>query len=645
MKTLFLDLETYSDVPITHGTHAYAEKAEVLLAAYAFDDDDVQVVDFTDGGSVADMQPLIDRADKIFIHNSAFDRTVLHHRGVNVPVDKIHDTMVQALAHSLPASLGQLCDVLEVPFDKAKDKDGKKLIHLFTKPLGKNRKLDRATRHTHPEQWADFIEYARLDVEAMREVYGRLPVWNYRGRELEMWRLDQTINDRGIAVDLELATAAQRAARRTYKRLAEEASVLTDGAVTNATQRGKTLDHLRKLGLETEDLKKGTIENLLKQDNLPADVRAVLEIRAQASATSPAKYLTLSNAASSDGRLRGTLQFCGASRTGRWGGRVFQPQNLPRPTLQQTDIDAGIAAMKADVEDLLFDNVMELCTSAVRGCLVAEKGKKLVIADLSNIEGRMLAFLAGERWKLDAFAAFDKGVGFDLYKLAYARSFNKKPEDVTKDERQIGKVMELALGYQGGAGAFNTMAANYGVELPDWRVDELVKAWRTAHSATKNLWYLAEEAARRAIVTPGKAHTAGDKLVFRMDGTWLRIGLPSGRYLCYPNAEITSQGKLSYEGTNQYTRKWERLETYGGKLVENATQAAARDILTCGMRTAEAGGYPIVLHVHDELICETPDDNAYNHEGLAAFMSTGPLWAMGLPLAAAGFETYRYRKD
>jgi len=646
VTTLFLDLETYCAVPIAYGTHAYAEQAEVMLIALAVDDEPVEVWDRTEGSDedlLGRLQKAIDAADKIVIHNSAFDRTVLRWQGVNVPVEKVHDTMVQALAHSLPAALGALCNVLEVPINKSKDKDGSRLIHLFTKPLGRNRTLDRATFDTHPSDWVMFMEYARLDVEAMREVYSRLPIWNYRGRELEMWRLDQTINDRGIAVDRELAEGAQRAAQRASKRLAREAAALTGGAVTNTSQRGKTLDHLRQLGLETEDLRGGTIDKLLLRDDLTSDIRALLENRAQASATSPAKYRTLSNAASSDGRLRGTLQFCGASRTGRWGGRLFQPQNLPRPTMKHSEIEVGIAAMKADVEDMLFDNVVELCTSAVRGCLVAAPGKKLVIADLSNIEGRMLAFLAGEQWKLDAFADFDRGIGPDLYKLAYARSFNKKPEDVTPDERQIGKVMELALGYQGGSGAFAKMAGLYGIELPDWRVKELVEAWRKAHSATKGFWKLTEEAARLALATPGKAYTAG-KLVFRVDGTWLRVGLPSGRYLCYPNAAIDDAGKLSYEGTDQYTRKWTRLDTYGGKLVENATQAAARDILTCGMRNAEAAGYPIVLHVHDELLCETPDSPEYTHEGLAKLMSTGPQWAVGLPLAAAGFETKRYRK-
>jgi DNA polymerase len=643
MTTLWLDLETFSTVPITHGTHAYAEQAEVLLVAYALDDEAVQVLDLTAGGSLDNVQMLIDSADEIVIHNSAFDRTVLRHHNVYIPVDKVHDTMVQAMAHSLPGSLGQLCDILGVPTDKAKDKAGKRLIHLFTKPLGKNRILDRATSATHPDEWSAFIEYARLDVEAMRDVYAKLPVWNLTAPERSLWLLDQRINDRGVAVDRDLATAALRAAQRAGRALAEEISILTGGAVANTTQRGKTLDHLRSIGLETDDLKKGTVKALLTGTAISPQVRAMLEIRLQAAATSPAKYRTLLQATSSDGRLRGTLQFCGATRTGRWGGRLFQPQNLPRPTLKQSEIDLGIAAMKADAEDILFGNVMELCTSAVRGCLVAPEGKKLVIADLSNIEGRMLAFLAGEDWKLDAFRDFDKGIGPDLYKLAYAKSFGIKPEDVTKDQRQLGKVQELALGYQGGLGAFSTMAALYGMELPEDTINALVTAWRKAHPRTKSLWYDCENAARNAIRDPDAMFEVG-KLMFRMDDGWLRMVLPSGRSLCYPNAEI-SDGKIAYEGVNQYTRKWERLETYGGKLVENATQAASRDILVTGMMAAEKAGYEVVLHVHDELICETPDSELFAVDKLAGIMATGPQWAVGLPLAAAGFETHRYRKE
>ena len=417
MNILWLDLETYSPVPITHGTHRYAEEAEVLLVAVAVDDQPTEVWDTQYRLAwKRDLQSLIDAAERIVIHNSHFDRTILRHVGVDVPVEKIRDTMVQALAHSLPGSLGTLCDVLDVPTDKAKDKAGKKLIHLFTKPRPKNMKLRRADSASHPAEWAEFVEYARLDVAAMRDVYGRMPNWNNSLSERQLWRIDQRVNDRGIAIDLDLARGAVRAFRRTSGTLAARAADLTDGYVKKLTQGTRFLRYLEDFhNFVPENLTKGVVAGLLGGDSLTPEVRELLEIRQQASATSPAKYKVLLDATSSDGRLRGTLQFCGASRTGRDAGRIFQPQNLPRPTMDADVIETGIAAMKLDCEDLMFDNVTDLCSSAVRGCLVAPAGRKLVIADLSNIEGRVLAWLAGEDWKVKAFADFDRGVGHDLY--------------------------------------------------------------------------------------------------------------------------------------------------------------------------------------------------------------------------------------
>jgi DNA polymerase len=647
MTTLYLDLETFSDVPIAHGTHAYADKAEVLLVAVAIDDGAVAVIE----ADLDYLQELVDEADSVVIHNSAFDRTVLARHNVRVPVERISDTMVRALAHGLPGALGQLCDILGVPVDKAKDKRGKKLIQLFTKPRPKNMKLRRADAQTHPEDWAEFVEYARLDVEAMREVHKRLPGWNNTPAERGLWALDQRINDRGVAVDLDLARAALRAAAKAGADLSERAKTATGGVVGSLTQRDKLMAYLAEAhDYAPEDMTKGTVTAALK-GNLDPAVRELLEIRQQASATSPAKYKVLVNATSPDGRLRGTLQFCGAARTGRWGGRLFQPQNLPRPTLKQAVIEMGIAAMKANAEDLVVGNVMELCASAVRGCLIAPAGRKLVVADLSNIEGRVLAWLAGEDWKTKAFTDFDRGVGHDLYVLAYSRSFSVTPEHVLENKksgdgmmRQLGKIMELALGYQGSVGAFQSMARLYGIEKEEEEVLSIVKAWRKAHPRVVSLWYDVEYAARQVLREPDAKRKVRDLMLDVEDG-WLRIRLPSGRYLCYPDARENDEDKITYSGVNQYTRKWETLETYGGKLVENIVQATARDVLAHGMALAEKAGYEICLHVHDELITETPDDPAYSAEGLSALMAKGPGWSLGLPLAAAGFETQRYRKD
>jgi DNA polymerase len=649
--TLHLDLETYSETPITNGAHRYAEDAEVLLVAFAWDTDPVTVWDMTEGlRDLRDVQSLIDRADRVVIHNSAFDRTVLRHRGVELPVERVHDTMVQALAHSLPASLGMLCDVLGVPTDKAKDKEGKKLIQLFTKPRPKNVKLRRATRDTHPTEWAAFVEYARLDVDAMRYVHAALPTWNTSHFERELWELDQRINDRGVAIDLDLAASALRAFQRASGTLAAAATAATDGIVRSTTQRAVLLKHLEEEhGFVVPDLTKDTVAGLLKGD-LPQPVRLLLENRAQAAATSPAKYKVLLKATSSDSRLRGTLQFCGAARTGRDAGRIFQPQNLPRPSMEADEIEAGIAAMKADCEDLIFDNVSDLCASAVRGCIVAAPGCKLAVADLSNIEGRVLAWLAGETWKVQAFKDYDNGIGHDLYKITAGRILGKDPGDVTKAERQNqGKVPELSGGYGGGLGAYRKMGGEVFSTMDDEEIQNIVWAWRAAHPNTKRFWYDVENAAKAAIREPDSTTVVRDLrfgITYDRQGTqWLRIRLPSGRYLSYRKPYIDEDGRILYEGLNQYTRKWDTLDTYGGKLVENIVQAVARDVFMTGMRNAELAGYPVVLRVHDELICETPDDTHYTHATLASLMATNPSWATGLPLAAAGFETYRYKKD
>jgi DNA polymerase len=690
MTTLWLDLETFCEVPITNGTHAYAERAEVMLFAYAIDDGPVKVWDVT-ANATPPAELRTTAFDEIVAHNSAFDRTVLRHAMPWLFGDALphwRDTMVKAMAHGLPGALGALCEILQIPTDKAKDKEGRQLVLLFCKPRPATSKIVRATRETHPVEWAKFIEYARLDIEAMRAIDAKLPTWNYRDAELALWHLDQRINDRGVAVDVELAEAAIRAVDLAQADLARRTRDITDGSVQAATQRDAMLRHiLAAYGIELPDMQQSTLQRRIDDPDLPLELRELLAIRLQASTTSTAKYKALLKGVSSDGRLRGTLQFCGASRTGRWAGRLFQPQNLPRPSLKQEAIDAGIEALKADCADLLVDDVMQLTSSAIRGALIAPAGKKLVVADLSNIEGRALAWLAGEDWKVRAFYDFDAGTGHDLYALAYAKAFGVTPEAVMENKktgdgsmRQIGKVMELALGYEGGVGAFITFGAAYSIDLDamaeqafdsippvvrqdaarafDWAernkrtyglaqrtyivCDAFKRLWRAAHPEVSSWWKELEDTARRAIAQPGVT-LACRRVKFRRDGAWLRVALPSGRALCYPSPQIL-EDKVTYMGTNQYSRKWQRLKTYGGKLAENITQAASRDVLASSMPPIEAAGYAIVLSVHDELITEAPDSPEFSADHLASLMATTPKWADGLPLAAAGFEAYRYKK-
>lgn len=695
MTILWFDCETFSECDLkSAGTHVYAahESTEITVAQWAVDDGEPKVLDCTQNGrgiqgASALQRLLLDPTVTVIAHNSMFDRTLLRHCwGIDVPVERWQDTMIQAMAHGLPGSLDKIGQIVGLEADLAKDKRGRELIMLFCKPRPKNSTLRRATRETHPEQWAEFLEYSRQDIVAMRAISQRLPSWNYRTGhpELALWHLDQQINDRGVAVDTALSEAAIEAVALEQKRLKAQTVSITDGLVTNPSQRDNLLAFIcAEYGVDLPDMKADTLRRRVEDPDLPEGVRLLLSIRLEATKTSTAKYKALVNATSADGRLRNTLQFAGAQRTARWAGRIFQPQNMPRPDMKQPDIDEGIEALKAGCAELFFPNVMRLTANTVRGCIVAPSGKKLTIADLSNIEGRGLAYLAGERWKLKAFAAFDAGTGEDLYKVAYGRSFNIDPKEATGQKRQIGKVMELGLGFGGGVAAFLTFAAVYQMDLEQlaeavfatasaqalqdakgmWQwaqkkkrtlglpervyvaCEVLKKAWRDAHASTEALWKAADESVKAAISNPGVTFPIGEHLRARRDGAWLRIRLPSGRYLCYIHPAVGDDGQITYFGVNQYTRQWGRIKTYGGKLVENATQAFARDVLAYNMPAIEAAGYEIVLSVHDELLTETPDSPAFNADVLGRMMATAPDWAPGIPLAAAGFETYRYRKD
>lgn len=363
MTPLFLDTETYCETPITNGTHRYAEGAEIIMWQWAVGDGPVHIRDGDE--DVSDLFELLENPEhEIVIHNSAFDRTVMRHCGYILPVERVFDTMVCAMAHSLPGSLGTLCEILGVSVDKAKDKDGNRLIQLFCKPQPKGRKVRRATKHTHPEEWERFRNYGGNDISAMREIYKKLPRWNYRGFERELWLLDQKINDRGVRVDIELAHAAIRATERAQKihsagiqRMTGyvEAGKDTEGrGVKSANQRDKLLAHiLEAYGIILADLQGATLERAVGDPDLPGELRDLLAVRLQSSKSSVSKYKRVISGVSSDGRLRGLLQFDGALRTGRWSGRLFQPQNLVRSTLKPEAIERVIEELKSNCEDLL----------------------------------------------------------------------------------------------------------------------------------------------------------------------------------------------------------------------------------------------------------------------------------------------------
>lgn len=733
MSYLYLDFETFSEADLKKvGSYAYAEhpSTEVLICTYAFDDEPVQVWDCTDGSDMpGDLHRALRRLVKpnsrlkmVWHNGSMFDRLVMKHCwGFDIPVSNTIDTMIWAFRHALPGSLDALCGVLGVSADNAKDKRGKALIQRFSKPTPKNYKIRRYTAETHPDEWALFIKYAVSDITAMREVFHKLPRWGNSEFEDHVLELDQLINDRGFKVDVALAEAAIEAVEKHKAQLQEEAQRKYGGSLT-----GKDfLPILRELAPahRIHNAQKSTLNDLLADDDLPDDARTIIEMRLGAASTASTKYNPLLLGRSSDDRRRGCLQYGGAKRTLRWAGKGFQPQNLARGYYHDDELDKGIAALLKGRAHRRFD-VAKLTASTVRSCIIPESGHKFVVADYSNVEGRGLAWLAGEETALDTFRA-----GLDIYCVTAGKMFGMDPDDIKKnfkEIRQIGKACELGLGYEGGVGAFVTFAKNLGLDLiemaktmdgtfPDhiwaatargyewariqeakrpphpgekddrpsyildkkvWRTcDAIKRMWRESHPETVAFWRDLKDGILAAVRNPGREFWAGahlrrngerairiwrtvefDSSGRKVPGWWLCVELPSGRILSYPgigvsvtketdeDGRVNTNVRIKYQGENQLTRQWTTLYTHGGKACENIVQALCRDLLAYAMINVEGGGYPIVLSVHDELVCETPDTPEYTVAELEKLMCSLPEWAEGFPLVAEGAELKRYAK-
>lgn len=611
MYLIYADTETFSPQDLSRvGAARYAEDAQIILWSYAENDAPAKVWDRVSSPQMpADLKRMWERlfADpdaRVVMHNGMnFDRQVFASNGFGeIPAEKIIDTMVLAYEHALPGSLEQLCEAFRLDADHAKDKDGKRLIQIFCKPLPVNYKLTRATPQTHPAEWERFKNYARLDIEAMRAIYKKLPKWNATAQERRLQALDAVINSRGMCIDLELAKGAVETAARHRTHLAARTRELTGGAVSAATQRDALLEYLRaEWGLDLVSATRAEVEKRIAEPGIPEPVKDLLRVRIASTKINVQKFQSVLNAACEDGRLRGCLQFRGASRTGRFSGRIFQPQNLARPTMRNDEIEFAIEATKGGLLDTFYEDPMPVLSNLLRGLIIAPKGKKLVVADYSNVEGRVLAWLAGEEWKLKAFRDFDAGVGHDLYKLTYARAFNVKPETVTKAQRQMGKVLELGMGYGGGAGAFRTFALAYGIDLHDmadavkssispsiWAeacewypkallggftegmgkevflaCDSVKRAWRKANAQIVQFWYDMDAGVRQAVIEGGPVRV-GRHITVDKKGNYLRVRLPSGRYLVYPSPRIDDDG-ISYFGVAQVSRKWARIRSWGGK--------------------------------------------------------------------------------
>lgn len=692
MKICFSDLETANSEPISSGSYKYGETVRVQLWAYAIDDSPVEIWDIASGEPIPKMlkAALVDEDVRFCWHNQMFDRIQLRSLGIELPYHRVIDTMVMAYRLALPGSLDKLGEVLGLSEELAKITSGKNHVLRFCKPDKNGRWADH---NTHPKEWAEYKEYAKRDVVAMREILRRMSKFHkVTDFERMVWMLDQRINDRGFRVDIDLVDSALALADKEREVLANDARNLSDGAVSSTTRRDALLTFIREeYQVDVKDLRGSTITKLLEDDSLDPTLRSLLLNRVEAASTSVSKYKRIRQMICVDGRIRGTLQYHAAVRTGRWGGRGIQPQNLPRPVVKPWALlDEYIEAIKRGDTEFPGYSTMDVLSSALRGTIIAPPGRKLVVSDLSAIEGRVTAWLAGESWRVEAFREFDRNGGVDDYCMTYAKAFNRDATTITEDERQIGKVMSLFFGYGGSVGAFVSGAATYHLDLdelarqaesviPDdvlrdsygfleWAKENklpryalsdstyvichaLVKLWRSANPRTVTLWRDPEfaqnglEGAARCSVSNKHERIRCRKVAFISDDFATYMELPSGRRLAYPKMRVDEgTGELTYLGTNQYTRRWERIRTYGGKLLENCAQAVARDILANGMLLAEEAGYEVVLTVHDEIISETTDSEEFSADGLSSLMATQPSWALDLPLASKGFETYRYRK-
>lgn len=988
---VYADLETASECDLRGaGVYKYAEhpSTRVQMFSYMLRGESKASLWVPEEGQrmPKDLKEFIRDPECIFMfHNAQFDRILLHTLSIVLPVQRFRCMMIQAMSHSLPGGLEALGTVLKIDEDKAKIKDGKRLVLMFCKPQknAKTGELTWRTYETNPEDWEQYKEYCRRDTEVMPLIHSKLPAFNYPKRpELDYWFLDQDLNDRGMPVDLELVDAAQRAIDDTRVRLNKQTVELTEGEVQAATQRDALMDYLKETyGMDIDDMKKSTVERLLDDPETDPAIRELLILRRASTTSSTAKYKKMRTVACSDGRIRGAIQFNGAKRTARDAGRMVQPQNFPsRGLLKYKEVMIGIKALKHDMAyDLGFD-VMHLASSALRYTIAAPKGKKFVIADLSAIEGRGLAWVADEKWKVQAYQESDADPKApDLYMLSYAKSFNVPPSTVTKDQRQIGKVLELAClgpdtkvltekrgfvpivnvttsdrvwdgcnwvrhsglvdrgerwtielngirvtedhlitigptwkqaqqlatnrfmnglalatglanlplsnlpsvkleecpsskcnalaeksrillnglmsglvkphavisvlrkrqkptlkntvntqtllktwrlegdslieyplllqdattvtqssigitvaeeymfamsgekveglswnmskplkdsttrilkwiestmtkvmsletsglflkakiarikdlftkcknrstslkqkmrvydlsycgpknrfmilsskgpmlvhncGYGGGVGAFVNFASAFKIDLEalsdklvsvlpddvfneaqgfyDWAVSRELKTfglsktafsaidatkrlWRSGHPATCKFWADVEDSIRQALMfgKPGEPYPFGiDGFAAEKYRNWILVHMPSGRRLCYPGMQMTDNGKrLVFQGENQFTKQWSLIPTGGPKCTENIVQAISRDIFKHGQKLADEAGYKTILVVHDELVCEVPDSDEFTVSALEGFMTQQPPWAKSLPLAAKGFETYRYHKE
>ena len=650
MRVMSVDIETYSSIDLAEaGVYRYTEAPDfqILLIGYSIDGDPVEVHDCTTPGCwPRDFLDALTDPDVVkTAWNANFERTCLAAElEEEMPPEQWSDTMILALECGLPGSLAAAGVALGLPEDQLKDPVGKSLIQYFSKPCRPTRANSGRTRNLpqhDPDKWALYKSYNRQDVVTEMAIRNALKAYLLERSEQRLWCLDQRMNDHGIRVDLPMVQKIVRYDEQRREELQQEARTITGLQNPNSLQQLKSW--LAGRGVLTATLRKDDLDDLLGCE-LPEDVRRVLEIRKALGKTSTAKYSAMLAATCADGRLRGILQFYGANRSGRWAGRLVQVHNLAKNFLPDLDLARELVA-DGDFETLetLFGEPAFIFSELVRTAFIPSDGCRFVVSDFSAIEARVIAWIAGEEWTLQAFRE-----GKDIYCETASRMYHVPVVKHGENGhlRQKGKIAVLACGYQGGVGAMKAM--DRGGTIPEEELQAVVDDWRAANPAIVRLWKDYERAAMTAIRERKTVKRGRVSFTCRRRG--LFVQLPSGRSLCYWDARIrqddrTGREQIVYKGVDQTTKQWTETETYGGKLVENVVQATARDCLAEAMQRVTAAGYSIVMHVHDEMVVDVPKEDEDALQRINAAMSEPISWAPGLPLKGDGYICEFYRKD
>lgn len=662
MRHLSIDLETFSSVPIAKaGAYKYIQSPdfEILLLAYSVDGAPVEIIDLAQGEKIPEWLSDAIKSPEYVKHayNAAFEWYCLSKfYGYILPVEQWRDTMLHGLYCGFTAGLDATGRALGLPAEKRKLSIGKALIRYFCIPCnptqtngGRRRNLPKHD----PDKWKLFKDYCVGDVVTEMEIERRLSSFPVPDDIEKQWQTDLIINARGVAVDNEMIQGALEIGGNNHNKLMSEATQITGLENPNSiAQLSKWLKE--ETNENITDLRKDTVSQMLKNQTVTGDAERMLQIRQELGKTSTKKYDAIEATVCADGRIRGLLQFYGANRTGRWAGRLVQVQNLPRTYIEVEQLPLARNAVKkreADKLRILFGSVPNTLSQLIRTSFIAANGNKLVDADFSSIEARVISWLAQEQWRLEVFRTHGK-----IYEASASQMFGVPIEKIKKGNpeyalRQRGKVAELALGYQGSTGALITMGA-LDMGIPEEDLPDIVTRWREANQRIVDLWYSVERAAI-SVIKDGR-QTAVNNLIFTREFDienkldFMTITLPSGRKLYYAYPQLGSnqwdKPSITYCGVNQTTKQWTMLETYGGKLVENIVQAIARDCLSLAIMNLEAAGYPVVFHVHDEVVIDCAADKA-NLVDVVDIMTKPISWAPGLPLNADGWIGDFFRKD